>query len=271
MRGSAGLYLRALALIALGLSGCEKQSSEPSAHRYSFEPTGSPSRHEPIVETPTATPEPSVVKKEPLIALPDVSLLSAAGHSLIVEYEVGGTAAYNRNPHPEAPDARYSGITEGIGYDNSTVSPQLIRDDWRALGSQTADRLAATHPYRGRAAKQHLHEVIDILVTWPNAIDVFDRVDVTRTYQTCRRTFHGFDNLRPNAQAALVSLVFNRGNSMAGPNRVEMRAISDLVPRQDYSAIAGQFRKMERIWVGTEIQKGMTRRREAERSLMLSP
>lgn len=271
MHRSARVHLRALALIALGIAACEKQPPQTAEQRYRFEPSVSPARHEQIVEAATATPSPLPTSSAPLIALPDFPGLSAEGHSLIIEYEVGGPSDYNRNPHPEAPDARYSGITEGIGYDNSTVAAPLIREDWRSLGHQTADRLAATHPYSGRIAQQHLHEVIDILVTWPNAIDVFDHVDVTRTWQTCQRTFHGFDDLRPNAQAALISLVFNRGNSMAGPNRVEMRAIRDLVPKRDYFGIAAQFRKMIHVWEGTSIYNGMARRRLAEAELVETP
>jgi hypothetical protein len=198
--------------------------------------------------------------------------ISQQGHALIVEYETGGMAWYNRNPHPEAPDARYSGITEGIGYDNSTVDHGVIRVDWQKLGDKNARRLADTHPYKGKSAQAHLNDVADILVPWMAALDVFDKVDCARTYSQCRRAFAGFDELRPNAQAALVSLVFNRGNSMTGPNRSEMRDIRDYgVPNQDYARIASDFRKMTRVWKGTEIYNGMRSRRYAEAKLVETP
>lgn len=204
--------------------------------------------------------------------LPPAPELSPQGHALIVEYETGGMAWYNRNPHPEAPDERYSGITEGIGYDNSTVDRGVIRVDWKILGDKNANRLADTHSYRGRVAKQHLHEVSDILVPWMVALDVFDRVDCARTYALCKRTFPGFEELRVNAQAAIVSLVFNRGNAMSGPNRSEMRDIRDYgVPSRDYDRIATAFRKMTRVWKGTEIYNGMRNRRYAEAKLVETP
>src|SRR5438105_2078742 len=56
-----------------------------------------------------------------------------------------------------------------------------------------------------------------------------------------------------------------------GGGRREMRPIRDLCPKQDYSGIDGQIRKMERLWRGTSIERGMTHRRDAEAGLMLRP
>ena len=95
---------------------------------------------------------------------------------------------------------------------------------------------------------------------------------MARTYAQCQRAFPGFDELRPNAQAALVSLVFNRGASMIGDGRREMRAIRDRgVPARDYDGIAAEFRAMTRVWQGTEIYNGMRRRRYAEADLVATP
>jgi hypothetical protein len=113
----------------------------------------------------------------------------------------------------------------------------VILGDWGALGEPSVVRLANTQPYVGPSARAHLHEVKDIRVSWELSTEVFDRVDLARTAALCRRTFPGFEELRPNAQAAIISLVFNRGNSLAGPKRVEMRAIRDLVPHKDYDGI----------------------------------
>jgi GH24 family phage-related lysozyme (muramidase) len=100
---------------------------------------------------------------------------------------------------------------------------------------------------------------------------VFDRVDVSRTWSQCVKAFPGFDELRPNCQAALVSLVFNRGASMVGNNRIEMRAIRDLTAKRDYDGIAGELRAMVRVWRGTDIYEGMYRRRYAEAQLVMTP
>lgn len=227
----------------------------------------------PVIESPISETI-SVVKPTPtpsnaIIADAPSEELSLKSKDLIVEYEVGGVAQYNRYPYPEAPDARYSGITEGVGYDNHQNSAQMISLDWVSLGGDKSKRLANTHPYYGRSAQAHLKDVQDIMVPWTAAFEVFKRVDVARTFDECRKTFPGFDNLRPNAKGALCSLVFNRGNSMTGDGRREMRHIRDYdVPRQDYSGIAQDIRSMKRLWRGTEIEHGMSRRRDAEAKLV---
>lgn len=240
------LYLCVLALIA----SCD-QPLVTAPPQPGVPPTAVPEAQRPLVATPKALP-----------------LLSTAGYKLIIEFEVGGRSGYD--PHPEAPDARLSGITWGIGYDGHMNTPPVILEDWAPLG-RAAQRLADTHPYYGPTAKSHLHEVHDILIEWARANDVFLRLDVGREFRNARKAFPGFDNLRPNAQAALVSLTFNRGSSMVGDNRREMRAIRDLVPKRDYSGMASQFRQMIRVWRGTSIEHGMTRRRLAEAYLMDTP
>lgn len=205
----------------------------------------------------------------PMAALPDAPLLSAAGLDLIYEFEVSGQSGYNRHPYPEWPQGE-SGVTWGIGYDATAQSAEVIREDWSALGRGNAEQLSATHPYHGEAAREHLAGVSHILVPWDLSTDVFGKIDLARTAALCRRTFPGFDGLKPNAKAAILSLVFNRGNSLAGPSRVEMRAIRDAIPHEDYRAIAQELRAMERVWEGKSIAAGMRRRREAEARLVES-
>jgi GH24 family phage-related lysozyme (muramidase) len=244
----------ALTILAIGLVGCQPA---PAVSRPS--PTPQPT---PIVVTEAA---------KPLISLPPATRLTPAGDALIIEFEVGGRQGYR--PRPEAPDARASGITEGIGYDNHQYSPVVIVSDWAVLGPSRANRLAATHPYFGRTAQAHLHEVADILIPFVTAYETFTNVDVSREFAAARRAYgrEPFDALRPNCQAALISVGFNRGYSFAGPNRSEMRVILSLVPRRDYDGMASQLEHSSRVWRGTEIEHGMTRRRYAEAKLIRTP
>ncbi|MDE1170918.1 MAG: hypothetical protein PW734_06895 [Verrucomicrobium sp.] len=204
-----------------------------------------------------------------LVELPSPPALSKAGHQLILDYEVGGGRSYYDRflQRPSWP-GESSGVTIGVGYDLSTVEPDIIREDWHDIPSNPLDRLVATQPFHGPSAKPKAAQVADILVSWSLALDVFDRVDVTRFWFVTRRAFPGFDRLRPNAQAALVSLVFNRGPGMSGPARREMRAIRDAVPREDYDEIARQMRTMKRLWPDSA---GLRVRRDAEASLVLTP
>jgi hypothetical protein len=225
-----------------------------------------------------AEPTPFVPESEkPAIVLPSPPpmsaagkqlLLSSGGRELVLEFETGGKSGYD--PHPEWPGGA-SGVTEGIGYDNGYYSRKVILSDWAALKLNDRTRLADTAGITGQRARAKRQEVKDIFVQWAIATDVFDRVDVAREYSNAKRAVPGFEDLRPNAQAAWISLGFNRGWQMSGPNRLEMRAARDCAPKRDYEGMAIQFRKMIRVWRGTQIEKGMTRRRIAEAKLIETP
>lgn len=269
-----------LGFVALAIAGCQPPA-EPV-----FAPPPAPSPTPVVLELETApelaleipAPAPSVAEADkPTIALPPPPvltsvgmqfLLSTGGRNLVFEFETGGQRDYD--PHPERPPGP-SGITWGIGYDGGYYSAAVIKADWAALEPSSRNRLAAVSGLKGQRAQDTLRTVRDIYVQWAIATDVFDRVDVAREYSSAKRAMPGFDDLRPNAQAAIISLGFNRGWSMSGANRSEMRAIRDLVPRRDYEGIAIQFRKMVRVWIGTKIEKGMTRRRIAEAKLIMTP
>jgi hypothetical protein len=149
----------------------------------------------------------------------------------------------------------------------------VIRSDWHKLQSDYTSHLADQAGITGQAAKNRALALHYILIDRGIGTEVFDVVDVAREYANCRRAYgrDEFDALRPNAQAALISLGFNRGYKMEGPNRSEMRNIWDAVPRQDYPYMAGQLRAMTRVWRGTSIETGMHRRRYAEAKLMETP
>jgi len=124
--------------------------------------------------------------------------------------------------------------------------------------------------FTGSAAAARLSQVRDIVVKWELAGQVFEQVSVTKFWQLCQRTYPGFDRLAPNAQAALLSLTFNRGSSLVGERRREMLVIKNLVPKRDYAGMANQIRLMKRVWRGTNLERGMSRRRDAEARLMES-
>lgn len=217
---------------------------------------------------PPSDPTPTPIVPAPYMIRRPAPALSRAGETLIIEFEVGGRSGYS--PRPEAPDARFSGVTWGIGYDGHANSAAVILLDWTALGAKPAKRLAATHPYYGPSAQAHLKDVADIIIPWMRAYEVFTKVDVAREYALGKH-WPGFVDLRSNAQAALMSNGFNRGWSTLGPNRIEMAAMKGMVPSKNYSGMAAQLRKSKRVWKGTSIQRGMERRRDAEAKLMETP
>lgn len=248
-----------LALIVLTiLAGCQP----PSLPVLAIVPTPTP----PVVaETvPEIVPE----SEKPSIVLPPGPILSEAGHDLILEFETGGRSGYD--PRPEWPGGS-SGVTVGVGYDCGYYSKNVILSDWQPLQLTDRVRLSETSGITGQRARAKRQEVKDIFVQWGIAVGVFDNVDVAREFSSAKRAIPNFEDMRANAQAAWISLGFNRGWGMSGANRTEMRAARDLVPRRDYEGMATQFRKMKRVWAGTSIQNGMFRRREAEAKLLLTP
>jgi len=205
-----------------------------------------------------------------LVGLPPAPVLSPDGYQLILDYEVGGGRPYYEKclARPTWPGAA-SGVTIGVGYDCGYNSAAVIRTDWDALDERARSRLAATALISGPRARPIASTLRDVLIRWNLAEGVFNRVSLARFYQLTARTFPGFEQLAANAQAALVSLTFNRGSSMSGPRRTEMRAIRAAVPRRDYREIAAQLRAMKHIWAEQGME-GLIRRREAEAQLVES-
>jgi GH24 family phage-related lysozyme (muramidase) len=71
-------------------------------------------------------------------------------------------------------------------------------------------------------------------------------------------------NLSEDCAAALFSLVFNRGASLTGERRAEMRGIKDALATGHRDAVPGLIRSMKRLWPETS---GLVRRREDEARL----
>ena len=197
------------------------------------------------------------------------SLLSYRAIELILEFEVGGGQEYYEKllQRPIWPEGR-SGITIGIGYDIGYNSVEVFNQDWQKLGDVERKRLSDCCGLTGEVAKQRLASVRDIIIAWELAWEVFNVVTVPKFYNLTKKAFPGFEELPADVQGGLVSLVFNRGTSMEGNRRREMRAIRDLVPNKDVKGIVDQIQQMKRIWVGTSIARGMNRRRDAEAALI---
>lgn len=203
-----------------------------------------------------------------IISPADPYRISGAGRELIYEFEVGGGQAYFERylSRPTVPPAA-SGITIGIGYDCGYNSPTQIRCAWGRLPAGQADRLAAAAGLTRDRARAILPRLRDIQIAWGDAEAVFNETTLSDFLDIADRAFPGMTALHPDAQSVLVSLAFNRGGSMAGSSRLEMRQLRALVPTRDYHAMAAAIRRMKRLWPDL---RGLLRRREAEARLMES-
>jgi len=202
-------------------------------------------------------------------------MLSKKSLDLILEFEVGGGENYYNKflKNPAWPEGQ-SGVTIGVGYDLGYVNKTEFSEDWKDLPKETFDRLYKVVGIKGYNAKNLIRGLKDITIPWDLALKVFNNKTVTKFYNLTEQTFPNFDNLPEDAKGGLVSLVFNRGAALEGDRRREMKLIRDgmkLVSNYDQKAltfIANQIRNMKRIWIGGSIEKGMSRRRDAEAKLI---
>lgn len=208
--------------------------------------------------------------EKPLLS-PHAGGLTISQQSLdsIIYYETGGHSYYtNRLESPTWPGAS-SGATIGIGYDLGYNTPSGIARDW--AGILTDAEISACQSVagiKGRSAKASAKSISFVHVTFEEASQVFTDSTLPRFAELTRKAFPGVEKLRANAQGALLSLVFNRGSSMSGSRRREMREVRAHVATQDYEAIAASIRSMKRLW-GRNLS-GLHKRRDAEAKLVLS-
>lgn len=200
-------------------------------------------------------------------------LLSPAARALILNEE--GV------DQPSVWPGESSGVTIGIGYDLGYVTREEFAADWQAslTGEQFA-RLAAVVGLKGEAARSAARDMKGIVISRGQAIAIFDIHDVPKYCELTAATVPNSEELPADAFGALVSLVFNRGGSMLGDRRKEMRVIRDvcaaygpvrqMTPKCLVSvlqAIAANLRLMRRLWPATS---GLFTRREHEAVLVES-
>ncbi len=208
---------------------------------------------------------------EPKPAVAAEPLLTDLGFKQLVVLETGGPSRYQRLYQRPVWPGGSSGATIGVGYDLGHALKSTIAVDW-AAHPQVAllDRGAGV---TGTPAKALTRSMREIVTPYPLAEDVFRDASLIVYWRIAHRAFgDGFLTLRPHAKDALVSLVYNRGGSMTGGKRLEMRVMRDqCIPKADYACLATQMRAMKRLWRGTDIEQGMNMRREAEAVLIETP
>ena len=185
---------------------------------------------------------------------------------LIYDYEVGGGEAYyNKFLKKFTWPSLYSGPTIGIGVDTAYYSKDELSDLFAYLPTDKRILVENASGKKGQLGKEYTKVLRDagIEMPWVVAERIFLLTTWIKFARLAEKTFPGIENLCDDAYGALVSLVFNRGSSLTGDSRSEMRAVRDLVPKKHYSGIAYQLRKMKRLWEGKGVD-GIIRRREAE-------
>ena len=186
----------------------------------------------------------------------------------VIQFETGGKNYYEKFLQRMTWPGGQSGITMGIGADLGYMSQQEF-DSYFAKYFTLEERklIEPVIGLKGEQARNILLRVKHIELSWTNASKAFVEWTLPKFWKMANELWPGLDQLKEEAQIALVSLVFNRGASIAGPSRVEMKNIKELVLKKDYKGIAEQIRLMKRLWINKNLD-GLLSRREKEANMV---
>ncbi len=192
-------------------------------------------------------------------------MVSKKSLDMIIEFEVSSKETYNSQYQSPVWPGGDSGITIGIGYDLGYTTRQSFTDTWgHLLSNADMQLLLPTVGLKADKAKQALAGVKKIKVSYDIAVQTFYHTVLPSCAADTRKAFPGVQKLPPDAQGALLSLVYNRGPLINDTDRrKEMKAIVPLVAAGNLQGIAAQLRNMKRLWT----VKGLINRREKEAML----
>jgi GH24 family phage-related lysozyme (muramidase) len=188
----------------------------------------------------------------------------------LIEFEISSKSYYDKylqNPHFPGGS---SGITIGLGYDLGYHTEDEIRRDWSSyISSVNLSRLIKVARLKGNIAKSNVNSLKDIKITYNDAFKVFIEVSYPKYVNQTISIYPELNKLHSSAIGALVSLVYNRGNSVNGANRVEMKELQTCIKNSNYECMSDTIIKMKRLWVNTNL-KGLLSRRDWEASMCLN-
>ncbi|WP_349432246.1 peptidoglycan-binding protein [Methylomarinum sp. Ch1-1] len=203
--------------------------------------------------------------------------LATNGVAFIAKEETGGLAYYHAVTRwPHFPGLA-SGITIGVGYDLRFNSEDDFRMLWGdRLPDNMLDELAKDIGKPGSKKRVKELKKMDFEIPFKFAWPVFVEGTLPRFYQETQMIYPSLDGLPALCRSALVSIVFNRGNSLKGPRRREMREIRNILAQADNPAlhklkrkmiltdVEDQILSMQRLWGPSS---GLHKRRQAEANL----
>ncbi len=213
-----------------------------------------------------------------LLAQPEpYSKLASDGIAFIAAEETGGLGYYDKiTQWPHYP-GQASGITIGVGYDLRFNTDADFLATWgQHLDTDTIKSLQQDIGQKGTAKRANELKQQGILVPFKAAWPVFVHKTLPRFYELTLGIYPSLETLPDLCRSVLVSLVFNRGSSLDGPSRKEMRAIRDILASAASSDLNKPKRKMlltdvedelvamQRLWGAGS---GLAKRRQAEANL----
>ncbi len=204
----------------------------------------------------------------------ELKLSKDAINKAIMAFEVSWSPAsgfdvYNRKYRkPIVPDPvnSSSGVTIGIGYDCGQYSANKIRLDWQSvLPLHMVNALVKVVGLKKQQAVNSLPLVKEVDVPIEAALQVFYNTTIFEFAKQASKIYPGLGNLHPVEQSVITGLVYNRGSSLDGDRRKEMKQLIVAIKNDDDKAMADQLKSMCRLWPDT---LGLRKRRLAEAALI---
>jgi GH24 family phage-related lysozyme (muramidase) len=195
-------------------------------------------------------------------------IISKKSIDLLIGFEVSSKEIYEKRYQQPTWPGGESGVTIGIGYDCGYCTETELTNAWGSYISSGDLQLLKTIRGKTReAAKTTLASVKGVKIPYAIAAKVFYQTTLPSYARQVRKMYPGTEKLPPDAQGALLSLVYNRGGdiSQAKPRRKEMFNIVALVAAGNLKGIAAEIRNMKRLWPDA---KGLRDRRDLEANLV---
>ena len=203
--------------------------------------------------------------------------LNADGVAFIAKEETGGLHYYEMTTRWPHYPGESSGITIGVGYDLRFNSEADFRELWESrLSAAHVAELSRDIGIRGTKARARELKKMGVQVPFKAAWPVFVHLTLPRFYDETKSVYASIDTLPDLCRSVLVSLVFNRGTSLKGSTRTEMKEIQRVLACADQAALTkeerveilqgveNQILSMKRLWHPTS---GLIRRRQSEANL----
>jgi len=204
-------------------------------------------------------------------------LLATNGVAFIALEETGGLDYYHAvSRWPHFPGVK-SGVTIGIGYDLRYNSEEDFRKLWGDyLTNDILDELSKD--IRRSGSKKRVRELrrLGVEIPFKAAWPVFIEKTLPLFYSYTEDIYPSLATLPDLCRSVLVSLVYNRGNSLRGSSRREMREIRDILLKAEEFGLHKRKRKMiladvedqivsmKRLW---GMDTGLHKRRQAEANI----
>ena len=204
----------------------------------------------------------------------ELQLSKDAINKAIMAFEVSwspafGFSVYNkkyRKPVVPDPANTNSGVTIGIGYDCGQYSANKIKFDWQSvLPLHMVTALSATAGLTKQKAVNKLPSLSAVDVPVEAALQVFYNTTIFEFSKRASKIYPDLFKLHPVEQSVIVGLVYNRGDSLVGDRRKEMKELITAIKNDDDKQMADLIRSMCRLWPNT---LGLRNRRKAEADLI---